>query len=282
MTSEEFLARLPEAKDSSLDELMPRLEALRVPALQLAHADFAEFNHFGGCPLVPDGFVWPEYQGKPLSFLLQLDLATVPNIGVPRSLPANGYLHFFYDQDQDTWGFDPKDWGSWRVFYSEGDAEEFSEAGSPERLSSDAVFSAQPLEVRPIKVYPAWDSPQIDALELDDDQAEAYYDLVSRPFAKDASHQLLGVANPIQGSDMELTCQFASNGIYMGDLDFRQDPRYDELAPGAPMWKLMLQLDSDDDLGFGWGGDGRLYFWIHEDDLARRNFENVWMILQCS
>ena len=31
-----------------------------------------------------------------------------------------------------------------------------------------------------------------------------------------------------------------------------------------------------------WGDVGKLYFWIRKQDLARRDFSNVWMIMQCS
>lgn len=30
-----------------------------------------------------------------------------------------------------------------------------------------------------------------------------------------------------------------------------------------------------------WGDMGRLYLWITNEDLAARNFENCWLILQC-
>lgn len=30
-----------------------------------------------------------------------------------------------------------------------------------------------------------------------------------------------------------------------------------------------------------WGDCGRVYFWIQQDDLKKRKFGNVWLILQC-
>jgi uncharacterized protein YwqG len=45
-------------------------------------------------------------------------------------------------------------------------------------------------------------------------------------------------------------------------------------------WRLLLQLDSDD--AWMWGDCGRLYFWVHEADLARGDFSRAWMVLQCS
>jgi uncharacterized protein YwqG len=54
------------------------------------------------------------------------------------------------------------------------------------------------------------------------------------------------------------------------------------LENGRSDWLLLFQLDSDDAAKMMWGDAGRLYFWITKQDLARRDFSNVWMILQCS
>ncbi|NJN57124.1 MAG: DUF1963 domain-containing protein [Leptolyngbyaceae cyanobacterium SL_5_9] len=45
---------------------------------------------------------------------------------------------------------------------------------------------------------------------------------------------------------------------------------------------MLFQFNSDDNPGWMWGDTGCLYFWITELDLASQQFENVWMILQCS
>jgi uncharacterized protein YwqG len=45
---------------------------------------------------------------------------------------------------------------------------------------------------------------------------------------------------------------------------------------------LLLQLDSDRDLGWQWGDMGLLYFWIPDEDLAAGRFDRVWTILQCT
>ncbi len=94
-------------------------------------------------------------------------------------------------------------------------------------------------------------------------------------------HQLLGHPAPIQ-NEMRLECQLVSHGLYCGDARGGRDPRAKELAPGAADWRLLLQVDTDDDAGMMWGDCGRLYFWIREDDLRDCAFENAWMILQCS
>jgi uncharacterized protein YwqG len=80
---------------------------------------------------------------------------------------------------------------------------------------------------------------------------------------------------------MELDCQLASNGIYVGNPEGYQDPRRAELEAGAAEWKLLLQLDTDDDTGWMWGDTGTLYYWIRESDARRGDFSNVWFSYQC-
>ena len=53
------------------------------------------------------------------------------------------------------------------------------------------------------------------------------------------------------------------------------------MEAGAKDWRLLLQMDSDDDLDVMWGDAGILYFWIQADEARRGDFSNAWMILQC-
>jgi uncharacterized protein YwqG len=110
----------------------------------------------------------------------------------------------------------------------------------------------------------------------------AYDNLCRQPFDELIAHQILGHPRPVQGDGMELECQLATNGIYLGGPEGYQDPRRAALEASAKDWKLLLQLDTDDDTGWMWGDVGTLYFWIREQDAARADFSKVWMVFQCS
>ena len=43
-----------------------------------------------------------------------------------------------------------------------------------------------------------------------------------------------------------------------------------EAAQLVGKWRLLLQLDSDDDAGMMWGDEGTLYFWVPEADARRQ------------
>jgi len=49
-------------------------------------------------------------------------------------------LYFFYDQQQETWGFDPEDKGSWHVLYTPKSNEECFKRAAPTGLGKDAIY----------------------------------------------------------------------------------------------------------------------------------------------
>ncbi|NLW46554.1 MAG: DUF1963 domain-containing protein, partial [Firmicutes bacterium] len=69
----------------------------------------------GGKPDVPNDFVWPKWNSRYLSFIAQINLDEVAQYDLEKLLPSTGIIYFFYDSNQETWGFDPKDIGSWKV-----------------------------------------------------------------------------------------------------------------------------------------------------------------------
>jgi uncharacterized protein YwqG len=194
------------------------------------------------------------------------------------ALPADGYLWFFFSHEQ-PWGFDPKDAGGSRVLYR---------AGAPElRLATlDGREAPESYPARALNMEQYDDLPAIEpghplADALNDAECERY-DAV-RDYLGGAGrphHKLLGHAEPIQNA-MELECQLVTHGLYCGDPSGHADPRAKDLEPGAAEWRLLLQLDTDDDAAMMWGDVGRLYFWIREEDLRERRFERTWTILQC-
>jgi len=117
---------------------------------------------------------------------------------------------------------------------------------------------------------------------LTDEEADEYCEEAEGRYGDLEMHQVGGYPLPIQQANMDLECQLVANGIYTGNAKGWKNPRIKELEPGAKDWRLLFQLDSDEDLDFIWGDCGILYFWIREQDARAGNFDDVWMILQCA
>jgi uncharacterized protein YwqG len=255
------------------------LDALRKPAVHLLASSERGFSRLGGAPTLPAGFEWPTWKGRPLSFLCQLDLSAASATATAGGLPPSGSIHVFYDPEQSTWGFDPKDRGSWRVYYFDR-LENAVVVPAPASPSAEA-YTEVPLTFRPVLTYPDWQDDRVAALNMSDAESDVYAELCEGVFDGAPRHYLLGHPSPVQDNDMDLQCQLVTHGLYCGDSSGYQAPERPALEPGRRDWIQLLQLDSDDRANMMWGDGGSLYFWITKTALARRDFSNVWMVLQC-
>jgi uncharacterized protein YwqG len=144
----------------------------------------------------------------------------------------------------------------------------------PEALEEEGRFEACALIAQQEISLPSYGSNLLKFLTKE--EQETVFELFGGNINK-----MLGYADTIQG-DMELECELVTNGLYCGDPSGYNDPRAKELEPNAVDWRLLLQVDSnEDENGMMWGDVGRLYFWIKEHHLLAKNFDKSWVILQC-
>lgn len=269
--------------EAGLSRFSRRLADAALPSLAITpevagdHSVGSSVSKFGGLPDTPENFQWPYWDGRPLSFLAQINLASTFRPSCPSVLPTSGLLSFFYDAEQSTAGFDPNDKGSWAVCLFEQKG--LQRTTLPNAIPDDARFTECSLTFSENITPVSWQSDFIRNIGFNDDEEELYFRLTLA--SEDGNHHLFGHPQEIQ-EEMQRECQLASNGIYCGDPDRDEDPREVELEAGQSDWLLLLQLDSDDNPGWMWGDCGRLYFWIRQDDLSMRRFENAWMVFQCS
>ena len=219
----------------------------------------------------------------PLAFLGQLDLEELHSAVSLTNWPSEGTLAFFYAVPECAWGFDPLMKGHCRVIYF-STTERTGVFQPPDDLPDDARFPK-----RAVTFQPEWTLPNsIDAGEVklsvwgDDNYADVCRDIMSIPNDDDPPiHRCGGHPQEIQG-DMRRECQLVTHGIYCGDQSASRDPRTPLLERGAADWQLLLQIDSDENrLGWMWGDAGRLYFSAHQQDIAERDFDRSWAVLQC-
>lgn len=241
-------------------------------------------SRVGGSPDVPADFPWPEFEDVPLAFIAQLNLADFAGHLPPGLLPAAGSLVFFNAANQQNWGFDPADRGSAVIVYFEPDAP-LAPRPLPLRMPDEGRFSlCRIANVAGVLTLPGYDSPLLEPLALSEEESDRYFDqLLESLDGADGElyHQLCGHAGPVQ-NDMLLECQLVTNGLNCGGPEGYQDPRRAELEEGQYDWRLLLQVESDDNASMMWGDVGRLYYWMRRQDLAARRFGDSWLILQCS
>jgi uncharacterized protein YwqG len=233
----------------------------------------------GGLADLPRSTKWPMLGSRPLAFIAQIDLAEVHPFDLEEVLPAEGLLSFFYDAARQTaWGHEPGDRSSWAILFSPpGNPLERRE--HPGGLVPGARFGEKRLLPVSESTLAPWESPEVHRILDDSRQEAAYCELFNDPDG--VTHRLLGHPDPIQG-DMPIECQLISQGLSCENGSRYDHPHRERLARGADQWRLLLQIDSDEDLGMCFADLGRLYFWIRSPDLAARRWEKAWLILQCS
>jgi uncharacterized protein YwqG len=245
------------------------------PAVHLVKSSATTSSYLGGTAALPAAIAWPSNAGKPLTLLASLDLASVSQTLPMPWLPSSGRLLFFYDIDNQPWGFDPDDRGSWAVILVA------DEVTSPDGATDHRGLPRHYLSFQAISTYPSRQRPEVAALKLSDTETDSLSELSSSAYGDLPCHQVGGFANPIQGDDMEEECQLASHGVNCGDPSVHRSPEFAPLREGARDWRLLLQFDSDDELGVMWGDAGILYFWIREQDARAGRFDTTWLVLQC-
>jgi uncharacterized protein YwqG len=275
-----FGSKPSRAEPEPMRDIAALMAPLRVPAVHLVIQAAPSRSYFGGEPRLPGDVAWPQHDGVRLPFLARLSLAEVHATAAVPWLPSSGALLFFYDTAQQPWGFDPDDRGKFAVLHVPDLPASMapSEAGA---VRDAAAPNPRGIGMRRIDVLPSTDRDAVESLNLHDGELDAFWDLADAPFDGRPRHLVSGLPEPVQGDGMELECQLASHGINCGEQSGHRHPRAAELRPGASHWRLLMQVDSDDELGVMWGDGGKLYFWVEESAARAGDFSNAWVILQC-
>lgn len=276
----------PNMLPKSVGRLRPIVEASALPAVRIRTGsakvtDSTTASKYGGLPFTPEGFVWPRsISGRLMEFIGQVNFAEVaaqaPYSG--STLPQQGLIQFFYDLEKLVWGFNPADRAFWHfAWYPEPAAQQHRP------LTETTSFPNKGFLVN-FEMMTSWPDVWTVLPTLESRQAFSRQELDAyQAFASQGSpkHQLLGCSRNIQ-NDPRHTAQLVSHGLYLGNLDYRNDPRTPELLAGINKWQLLWQIDTDHKLGFMWGDVGTLYILIERDALLRADFTNLWLELQCS
>lgn len=238
-------------------------------------------SRFGGVPDLPPGVEWPERDGVPMEFLAQLRLADLPSDdrdpraerGGGRSplegaaggdegdrLPREGSLLVFYNSQ---WGVHDMERGArcCAVIFHDG--------------PDDALVRAAPPRIE-------WKSEFSDVTQF----APLLHGLAALRF-EPAVRVPGGVSPWIEGELAEfwadLWCEHgdALTGREPGGfcenylLGYADEDDYVDAHENGVDDQLLLQIDSDGAADFHFGDCNKLFFLLHRDELAARDFSRV-------
>ena len=254
-------------------------------------------SKIGGKPDLPKDFQWFYYKGedykkivenRPLSFLMQINCEEVHKYDKESLLPEKGMLYFFYELFTMTWGFSPQDRGSAKVFYYDGEIKDLAPADFPEDMEKDCIIPESKIDFESMNDYPIDFLDYYDVDDSDEEMAkkekEFEKDLKELGYKADTT-KLLGHPELIQGEYWEECEGVARKNIYYGSapIKYGSDEVKKSIKENAKDWILLMQVSELEigDYGLYFGDSGKIYFNIRKEDLKNKNFDNVWLILQC-
>lgn len=239
------------------------------PTLLLTPARTAGFSKLGGNPDLPAGFAWPSaYDGKPRPFLAQVDLGAFRSHTGPDWLPREGRLYFFWDDA--TYGFPDLV----KVAFSlappvhatpppPGARQRFAER----RVAFEAYTSLPSLD---------WLGVDLSEADLSDEELDGLADAPSAAFGDELQHRIGGYPSELQEERMWLACEHHRRGLPAPAWG-AEIP--DAIRRAARQWRLLIQIDSDPQLGMNFGG-GRLYVFVREQDARTGDFSRTVTLSQ--
>jgi hypothetical protein len=270
-----------------LEPLRGRIEASLAPAVVLgpAEPDATTRTRFGGAPLLAPDVEWPRSDRGPLSFLAQIDFRELRGFGGDGLvLPSDGVLTFFYDVEEQPWGYDPSHASGWALSYARDSAT---------AVDVEAPHGAIPFDPEPLAPTTALTLPWPGDLALrsfgsSPERApwareykafvESFALASAPPLAVGPGRQQIGGHAQWLDGDGRLTAELASSGIHAPRGNVRGSDRVRAEA-GALEWVLLWQLDPHDDR-FTWVELGTLFVLVRKTDLAARRFDRAWVVFQ--
>lgn len=239
---------------------------------------------FGGKPDVSEDFEWAYYNGKPLAFLAQFDLSEISKFDTDDLLPKTGVLSFFYELETKPQSVDEDDNGFARVYWFE-DKNALRTAEFPDDLKAEYRFPALGITAQSEKSYQSYPDFLLQKAKLVEDWES--FERAQNSIGIDESgniSKLLGWADPIRGN-MTVQCELVTRGYFLGDEQGRSEipplDRQEAEQWSAHDWVPLLQLDAvaDGDFSLDLGG-GRIYFYIHRDELDLRDYTAIKVLFQ--
>lgn len=282
--------------------------SLHLEPTKQSGTDARVFSKVGGNPQLPNGMDWPirpswpqkgedapnndhatYYQTpQPYNFIAQISFEELTSVSAKGQIsPDKGALYLFYDELAQGWGFDPEDSVGFMVIYVPDiqDTEVIQRPEFHEEVPSYSEVVLKPdlrfeyclpegLHFENLAISSADEEAYSEFVELMEEQPDLGWQFAS-------THKVLGWSNNVQ-SPMEEECALVTAGINCGGPEGYNSPQAEQIMAEPNEWVQLLEIGTDEEAGMMWGDMGTLFLWIKRSDLERKDFENTWLILQCS
>lgn len=253
------------------------------------------YSRVGGYPDLPAHMEWPRTQdGTLMTSLAQLNLSQIVQEAgadhLPDFFPAQGMLYFFVGLDEPAYRIEHQ-----VIYITEQEMQslQYREPVEATILEIDADEPFQPYAIHAhgqveFPGYGYMDSRQIDVA----DRYEEYYEelivaLDDQP--EDTVGKMFGYPVGQHGDDEVEAATVIHTGRHTYDVSklhqylvnhFEGDEQQADQEVEDML--MLLELDSDDDIGYMWWDAGLIHFFIRKQDLLTLNFKRTYCSLYSS
>ena len=245
----------------------------------------------GGVPHLPIEVEWPKdsKSGKHYIFVTQINLKQIESYNLEKKLPEEGILYFFVSQDH---------WDDGVVVF-EKEIKNIEIKTPPIEVTNEKknffqkIFNLKGhkvlLKEYGVEIFNEYHIPSQDSLQIEKILKTKNLIKTPRNIMKEevyengllydddendmtANHHLLGNYNGIQNEYYQLNLidsKTRTKKLTLNEIN------------QALEWELLMQIDSDNMLDLNWGDSGKIYFFIHKEDLKNQRFNKVKIIGEC-
>lgn len=205
-------------------------------------------SRFGGQPMVPAGFAWPEHPDGHYLFVGQINFAELPDgPDRPAELPTSGLLSLFYGFDEDDAIF-WRDENYLKAFYWP-DTRDLHEIQAPHRWVTDSCELLFETSI---------DIPRHEELRndwpMDFDELNDWFDALEE--------------------SGDLPRDYLLGRPSWDSLGYDPTPNLEEY-PSSSHWRSLLTLQSHDAFNWCWQDGARLMAFVEDDKLRAKDFSRL-------
>ncbi|KKO51051.1 YwqG family protein [Paenibacillus sp. DMB20] len=245
-------------------------------------------SRVGGDPDLPPTFAWPlTSDGKPMTFLVQLNMQDTAQRDANEWLPKTGMLSFFLGIDEPAYNIEHR-----VIWFDESELLTVVRREPPGETALEETYAGFDLAERSSLEPPNYAYMDEDQVESENADYEDYEDLLFeiRDEGDDDIIQVFGYPTG-QHDDAEYE---AALYLLTGEpYEYSMDKALTKIAAhfGGDKTKakqevadmlMLLELETDDDVGFCWWDAGVLHFFIRKEDLIAGRFDRTYCSLYSS
>lgn len=240
-------------------------------------------SRIGGYPDVPENFNWPKTkEGDFMTLIAQLNMSEISKYDLDNVLPKNGLLYFFMGIDEPAYDIEHK-----VIYFESAENIKLMKIEETTILEDDCEFKSFKASATSTVDIPNYAYMDYDVI----DDSDSYFDM-EEEVKFSCGNNIGSIFGYPDGqhddSELEAALKIILNegyhyspkekdkliNYYKGDVN-KADEEISNIC-------MLLEIDSENNVGFQWWDSGCIHFFIRKEDLINKDFSKTYLSLYSS